>query len=73
MENKAVKHGTASSKRFTPYSMLRKTEQLLGLGFLGSAAGAASMRSAVNLQRPPSRIDFGARERRRRSRGGRGS
>jgi hypothetical protein len=33
MENKAVKHGTASSKRFTHYSMLRTTEQLLGLGF----------------------------------------
>jgi hypothetical protein len=29
--------------------MLRTTEQLLGLGFLGSAAGAAGMRSAFNL------------------------
>jgi hypothetical protein len=33
----------------THYSMLRTTEQLLGLGFLGSAAGAAGMRSAFNL------------------------
>jgi hypothetical protein len=29
MENKAVKHGTVSSKRFTHYSMLRTTERLL--------------------------------------------
>jgi hypothetical protein len=29
--------------------MLRTTEQLLGLGFLGGAAGAGSMRSAFNL------------------------
>jgi hypothetical protein len=50
MENKAVKHGTVSSKRVTHYSMLRTTEQLLGLGFLGSAAGARQ--HAQRLQPP---------------------
>jgi hypothetical protein len=31
------------------YSMLRTTEELRGLGFLGNAANAASMRGAFNL------------------------
>jgi hypothetical protein len=45
----SVRPGTVSATRFTHYSMLRTTEQLLGLGFLGNAASAASMRSAFNL------------------------
>ena len=45
----SVKPGTVSSTRFTHYSMLHTTEQLLGLGFLGGAAGAPSMRSAFHL------------------------
>jgi phosphatidylinositol-3-phosphatase len=45
----SVRPGTTSSTHFTHYSMLRTTEQLLGLGFLGNAASAASMRGAFNL------------------------
>jgi hypothetical protein len=45
----SVRPGTVSATHFTHYSMLRTTEQLLGLGLLGSAARAASMRSAFNL------------------------
>jgi hypothetical protein len=45
----SVKPGTVSSARFTHYSMLRTTEELLGLGFLGNAANAAGMRSAFTL------------------------
>lgn len=43
--------GTLSSRAFTHYSLLKTTEQLLGLsGFLGSAADAASMASAFDLR-----------------------
>lgn len=42
--------GTVSSTSFTHYSMLRTTEQMLGLStFLGNAASATSMRTAFNL------------------------
>jgi hypothetical protein len=45
----SVRAGTTSATHFTHYSMLKTTEQLLGLGFLGNAGGATSMRSAFNL------------------------
>jgi hypothetical protein len=46
----AVGHGTKSSTAFTHYSLLRTTEELLGLSpLLGRAASATSMRSAYNL------------------------
>jgi hypothetical protein len=41
--------GTVSATRFDHYSMLRTTEEMLGLGFVGNAASAASMRSALGL------------------------
>jgi phospholipase C len=41
--------GTASATRFTHYSMLRTQEEILGLGYLGAAATAPSMRTAFNL------------------------
>jgi hypothetical protein len=45
----SVPPGTVSSATFTHYSMLRTTEELLGLGFVGNASSAASMRSAFKL------------------------
>ncbi len=45
----SVGAATTSAKRFNHYSMLRTTEQLLGLGFLGNAARAASMRGAFGI------------------------
>jgi hypothetical protein len=46
----SVVPATSSGTAFTHYSMLRTTEELLGLGsFLGNAATATSMRSAFNL------------------------
>jgi len=45
----SVVAGTVSEKKFNHDSMLRTTEQLLGLGFLGNAATAASMRSAFGI------------------------
>ena len=42
--------GTQASARFTHYSLLRTTEEMLGISrHLGQAAGAASMRSAFRL------------------------
>jgi phosphatidylinositol-3-phosphatase len=42
--------GTKSATRFDHYSLLRTTEEMLGLTtYLGGAAGATSMRSAFNL------------------------
>ena len=41
--------GTRSSKRFTHYSLLRTTEDMLGLKRLGAAARAPSMRAAFGL------------------------
>jgi hypothetical protein len=45
----SIKPGTAPSARFSHYSMLRTTEEMLGLGFLGNAARANSMRSAFGI------------------------
>jgi hypothetical protein len=42
--------GTKSGTAFTHYSLLRTTEELLGIStFLGNAASATSMRSAFGL------------------------
>ena len=41
--------GTRSSTNFTHYSLLRTTEEILGVPLLGSASGAASMRAAFGL------------------------
>lgn len=46
----SVRPHTRSNTHFTHYSMLRTTEQLLGIrGYLGRAAGATSMRAAFHL------------------------
>jgi hypothetical protein len=45
----SIKPGTAPSARFSHYSMLRTTEEMLGLGLLGNAAQANSMRSAFGI------------------------
>ncbi len=46
----SVKPGAKVATRFTHYSMLRTTEQLLGLkSYLGNAATAASMRAAFHI------------------------
>ena len=45
----SVVPGTVSSTRFNHYSMLRTTEEMLGLGLLGNATSAASMRNAFNF------------------------
>jgi hypothetical protein len=46
----SVRPGTVSSTTFNHYSMLRTTEEMLGIGtFLGNAATATSMRSAFHL------------------------
>jgi hypothetical protein len=46
----SVRSGTSSSATFNHYSLLRTTEEMLGLGaFLGNAASAASMRAAFGL------------------------
>jgi phosphatidylinositol-3-phosphatase len=45
-----VAAGTTSDQLFTHYSLLRTTEELLGISqFLGSAANASSMRAAFRL------------------------
>jgi hypothetical protein len=41
--------GTVSSATFNHYSMLRTTEEMLGLGFIGNAATASSMRAAFGF------------------------
>ena len=41
--------GTRSSVRFTHYSLLRTTEEMLGLPPLGRVPQARSMRTAFNL------------------------
>jgi phosphatidylinositol-3-phosphatase len=41
--------GTRSSLRFDHYSLLRTTEELLGVGLLGNAAHASSMRAPFHL------------------------
>ena len=46
----AVRPGTLATGRLDHYSLLRTTEELLGLRqFLGNAAGAPSMRRAFGL------------------------
>jgi len=46
----SVRPGAAPAQRFTHYSLLRTTEELLGLReFLGHAADARSMRAPFNL------------------------
>jgi hypothetical protein len=45
----SVKPGTQSSTRFDHYSLLRTTEEQLGLGLLANAASATSMRSAFGI------------------------
>jgi phosphatidylinositol-3-phosphatase len=45
----SVRPGTAASPRFDHYSMLRTTEEMLGLGLLGRAASATSMRAAFRI------------------------
>lgn len=45
----SVRPGTISVKRFDHYALLRTTEQLLGLPFLGAAATAPSMRRAFHF------------------------
>ena len=41
--------GRGRAARFNHYSMLRTTEEMLGLGLLGNAASATSMRQRVQL------------------------
>ena len=41
--------GTRSAGRFTHYSLLRTTEEMLGLKTVGAAAKAPSMRAAFGL------------------------
>jgi hypothetical protein len=45
----SVAPGTVSSSTFNHYSMLRTTEEMLGLGLLGNATSATSMRNAFNF------------------------
>jgi len=45
----SVKPGTTSAGRFDHCSMLRTTEQMLGLGLLGHAKTAIGMRGAFNV------------------------
>jgi hypothetical protein len=45
----SVAPGTAPTATFSHYSMLHTTEEMLGLGFVGNAASATSMRSAFGV------------------------
>lgn len=45
----SVRPGAQSGTAYTHYSLLRTTEELLGLGLLGNASGAPSMRAAFGL------------------------
>ena len=44
-----VRPGARSDTPYTHYSLLRTTEEMLGLGFLGNAASATSMRAGFGL------------------------
>jgi phosphatidylinositol-3-phosphatase len=44
-----VHPGARSATAYTHYSLLRTTEEMLGLGLLGNAASATSMRAAFGL------------------------
>jgi hypothetical protein len=41
--------GVSSSTHFDHYSLLRTTEEILGLPFIGGASSASSMRSDFHL------------------------
>ena len=45
----SVKPGTQSATLFNHYSLLRTTEEQLGLGLIANAATATSMRSAFGI------------------------
>jgi hypothetical protein len=45
----SVPPGTKVATTFNHYSLLRTTEEMLGLGTLGKATGAASMRGGFHL------------------------
>jgi hypothetical protein len=45
----SVTPGSAPAATFSHYSMLRTTEEMLGLGFVGNAATATSMRAAFGI------------------------
>jgi hypothetical protein len=45
----SVVPGTAPTATFNHYSMLRTTEEMLGLGLVGNAASATSMRTAFGI------------------------
>jgi len=45
----SVTPGTAPTATFNHYSMLRTTEEMLGLGFVGGATSATSMRPAFGI------------------------
>jgi phospholipase C len=45
----SVPAGTTSGQAFDHYSLLRTTEEMLGLGQIGNAVTASSMRSAFHL------------------------
>jgi len=47
--SKRITPGTQSSTNFTHYSLLRTTEEILGVPLLGNAQTATSMRTAFNL------------------------
>ena len=44
-----VRPGARSGTAYTHYSLLRTTEEMLGLGLLGNAASATSMRAGFGL------------------------
>jgi hypothetical protein len=46
---RSVVPGRVSKRPFSHYSMLRTTEEMLGLGFVGKAASATSMRRALGV------------------------
>lgn len=45
----ALRPRTAAAAALTHYSLLRTTEEMLGLGYLGGARSAGSMRSAFGI------------------------
>ena len=45
----SIRPGTVAAPRVDHYRLLRMTEEMLGLPFLGAAASATDMRSALGL------------------------
>jgi hypothetical protein len=45
----SIRPGRTSGRAFNHYSMLRTTEEMLGLGHIGKAASASSMRKALGV------------------------